>query len=176
MLKKLFMLYLLLACSASLALPKIIYKKGDPYIGGALGVQNTEGYNGLFAQAFGGINARLGQSQKVYVGGELFADTGTLPLSQKYFHRTTYGFGASVIPGFILSEKTLAFIRAGIATFRFNKTNNFFTGGQLGLGLQTAINDCTDIRGEYVYTGKGIFHNFGTPRFNFFNLGILYKF
>src|SRR5690242_986112 len=71
------------------------------YLGGSLGIQNTKAYNGLFASAFGGYGLIFGPCQNFYFAGEIFGDTGSLPLSQNYYRRTNYGFGASILPGYI---------------------------------------------------------------------------
>lgn len=176
MLKKLFILILILATHAYFTLAQAFScTKVHSYVGAGAGIQNIHGYNGLYATLFGGINTTAGQNNNIYLAGEAFANTGSLPISQKRFNRTTYGFGLSLLPGIIIANTTLAYIRVGIATFRYNKTNDYASGGQLGLGLQTNITTHWDIRGEYVYTGEGIIHDFGTSRFNFFNIALVYK-
>jgi len=158
------------------ALPTITYAKSFPYIGLNGGVQNTKGYNGLMTTLLGGYGLITGKYENYYFAGELFADSGTLPLGKKYYRRTNYGFGASITPGLILRETVLIYLRIGIETFRYSTELNWFTGGQLGLGIQSSIAGNWDMRGEYVYTGEGIYHHFGNARFNFFKIGIIYKF
>jgi opacity protein-like surface antigen len=148
----------------------------SPYLGGSIGIQNTESYNGLMASVVGGFNGTFGYYQNYYVAGEIFGDTGSLPLGQNYYRRTNYGYGASFLPGYIFRETILLYLRMGLETFRYSGTDQRFTGGQLGLGLQTDISNNWAIRGEYIYTGAGIIHNFGYSRFNFFKLGLFYKF
>jgi len=147
-----------------------------PYLGGGLGIQNTESYNGLLATFFGGYSVTLGEEQNGYFAGEIFGDTGSLPLGQNYYRRTNYGFGASLLPGYRFREAILLYLRLGVETFRYSRTLQMFTGGQLGLGLQMDVAKNWALRGEYVYTGEGIIHNFGYSRFNFFKLGLIYKF
>ncbi len=146
------------------------------YLGGSLGIQNTEAYNGLFASASAGYGLIFGDCQNFYFAGEIFGDTGSLPLSQNYYRRTNYGFGASLLPGYVFRESILTYLRMGVETFRYSGTLQMFTGGQLGLGMQTNISKTWAVRGEYVYTGAGIFHNFGYVRFNIFKLGLIYLF
>lgn len=171
MFKKLLLIGTILAAS-----PCLSAAKGIPYLGVGFGIQNTQAYTGLLGTVSGGYSITAGQYQNYYFAGELFADSGSLPLCQNYYRRTNYGYGASFIPGIILRETVLAYLRMGIETFRYSTTLNHFTGGQLGLGLQTRISDKWDIRGEYVYTGKAIFEGFGTVRFTIFKLGLVYKF
>ncbi len=145
-----------------------------PYLGASLGIQNTEAYNGLLATLSGGYSTSF--CENYYLAGELFFDTGSLPLSQNYFRRTNFGFGASLIPGYVFRQAVLAYLRMGIGTYRYSKTLQMFTGGQLGFGLQMDLSKTWAMRGEYVYTGAGIIHDFGYARFNFFKLGLIYKF
>lgn len=147
--------------------------KGNPYLGAALGNQHSENFNGLYANFFTGFGIR---ANKFYLAGELFADTGSIPLSHNFTNRTTYGAGVSLLPGFTILQNTLAYGRVGIAEFRYNRSNDWRAGGQLGIGLQTSFSKHWSIRGEYIYMGKGIFRGFGTSRFSFFNLGALYTF
>jgi opacity protein-like surface antigen len=171
--KLLLALALLSATHSSFALYINSY---SPYLGAALGVQNTQAYNGLYANGFAGYSLKAGQNNNLYLAGELFINTGTLPLNNNYYRRTTYGFGASILPGLIIKQYTIAFARIGIANFRYNFSNSSFTGGQLGFGLQTAINPHWDVRGEYVYTGSGVIRGFGNTRFNMVDVGLVYKF
>jgi opacity protein-like surface antigen len=150
------------------------FAQGTPYIGAGLGVQNGGGYNGLYMQGFGGYSTAI---KRIYsLAAEVFLNTGSLPLSQKHYNRTTFGLGASLLPGIILNQNSLIYARIGIASFRYTKTDATATGGQLGLGLQNSLTDNWDIRGEYVYTGKSIFkRGFGNSRANFINLALVYK-
>ena len=159
----------------SSAAPSALALKSIPYLGTSLGIQNTQAYTGLFASVSGGYGIITGEYRNYYFAAELFADSGSLPLCQNYYRRTNYGIGASFLPGLILRETVLAYLRVGVENFRYSTTMNHFTGGQLGIGLQTHISHKWDIRGEYVYTGKGIFRDFGTVRFNIFKLGLVYK-
>lgn len=171
MFKKLLITIIILHLTPSLALAR-----GKPYLGAAAAIQNTRGYTGLAANAFLGYSAALGKRQQYYIASEIFGDSGTFPISQNHYHRTNYGFGASILPGFILNQYSLVYLRIGVETFRFSDTLNFFTGGQLGLGLQSKFADSWDIRAEYVYTGSGIIRQFGNCMFNFVKLGLVYKF
>jgi opacity protein-like surface antigen len=146
------------------------------YLGGGPSWQNTEGYNGLLASAFLGYSLKVGETQRFHLAAEIFGDSGSLPLGQNYYRRTNYGFGASFLPGFVFRETILAYLRMGVETFRYSKTLQMFTGGQLGFGLQTNITKTWGLRGEYVYTGEGIIHDFGNCRFNFVKLALIYNF
>lgn len=87
----------------------------------------------------------------------------------------TLGVGVSMIPGIILNHDSLIYTRIGTGTFLYSKDRSYFTGGQLGIGLQSKISDNWSLRGEYIYTGSGIFTGFGNARFNLFNLALIYN-
>jgi opacity protein-like surface antigen len=89
---------------------------------------------------------------------------------------SSWGYGLSVLPGYLISDNVLGYLRLGVVNTRFNGHNNSnSTGGQVGLGMQTALTNCWDLRGEWIYS----FYNSitaGVPRTQQFNLGLLYKF
>ena len=168
-----------------------------PYVGAGLGiVANTSSsvavvrtsnntvftqpgnYRGVPFNVFAGYGGVV--SQSFYLAGELSGTVGTAEISSKNGLRTTYGYGASIIPGIMLSDHTLAFARAGLVETRFSDADKTRTGGQLGLGLQTSVTQNVDIRGEYDFTGYNSYNNalgrVSSPRTDAFNLGLVYKF
>ena len=169
MFKKLFITTALLAATTHAAFA------GESYFGAGLGIQNSGGYNGIVSNIFGGYGSTAGPTENYYVGGEIFANIGSLPLSSDHYNRTTYGFGISFIPGIYLNEYTIAYGRVGLENSHFSRTNSTQTGAQLGAGLQTRVTNNWDVRAEYVYTGSGIISHFGTTRSNQFNMGLIYK-
>src|SRR5439155_26844016 len=89
---------------------------------------------------------------------------------------TTYGYGASIIRGLVLSDHTVAFARARVIRSHFAKTK---TGGQVGVGIQTALTQNVDLRGEYDFAAYGTFKRQGfknEPRTDAFNLSAVYNF
>lgn len=159
-----------------------------PYVGASLGINvnttssaaNSQAANfrgvpfSLFA-GYGGV-----VSQSFYLAGELTGTAGTAELSNNNSLKTTYGYGASVIPGVMLSDHTLAFARGGFVRSRFSNQSKSVSGGQLGLGLQTSLTQNLDLRGEYDFTGYKSVNVGGArisaPRADAFNLGLVYKF
>lgn len=178
-----------------------------PYVGGSIGVLdtlynvketasgstfNTGGRNPNFT-IFGGYGAVV--NQNIYLGGEVFANTATGTLdgastddaSVKY--ETRYTYGASFIPGFMLTDHTMVYGRLGVVRASFNvnasvpgetsNTNDSVTGGQAGLGVQTNLMQNLDLRGEYVYSDYNSFTESGvktSPTSDQFNVGLVYKF
>jgi outer membrane immunogenic protein len=166
------------------------------------------GSRGALAGVFGGYGVMV--NQNVYLGGEAFANyansesdlkanysDATTNANGKYSLRQKYSYGLSFIPGFMVSEHTMAYGRAGIVQTRFeNKAsmsgsadiipfgtsrsvNKVATGGQLGAGLQTDLMPNVALRGEYVYTAYRSFNGIGgkiKPSTDQVNLGLVYKF
>lgn len=182
---------LLVACSVLALTSSVAFATPTPYIGAGLGVtvntaNNTYGsFRGVPVNLFAGYGGIV--TQNFYLAGELFGTAGTFSLNDNGGLKTTYGYGASLLPGFMLSDHTLAFARVGVIRTRFTDLSDTRTGGELGLGLQTSLTQNVDIRGEYDYVAyqsvsgrtSGIFgnHSYSTsPRSDQFNLGLVYKF
>ena len=170
-----------------------------PYVGASLGIVNN--YNDK--ANFNGQNLTLSTStrgapfsvfagyggvldQNFYLAGEVFGTVGTASISDNKFLRTSYGYGASILPGVMLSDHTLAFARVGVVKSHFSDSslNTNATGGQFGLGLQTSLTQNVSLRGEYDFTAyrkisdSDIYGNSASihPRSDAFNVGLVYSF
>lgn len=185
MIKKISLISLLLATSVNVTLA------AAPYVGASLGVlTNTtnrypngsvmqpSNFRGVPASVFAGFGGVV--SQNFYLAGEVSTTLFTGEISDNTGLKTSYGVGASVLPGFMLSDHTLAFARAGVVRTRFSDADQMQNGGQVGLGLQTTVMQNVDVRGEYDYTSYGSFNNstgrISAPCADGFTLGLLYKF
>lgn len=166
-----------------------------PYVGASVGViTNTNNvkvngsnftggaYRGIPVNVFAGYGGVI--SQSFYLAGELFGTVGTANISDNTQMKTSYGYGASIIPGLMLSDRTLAFARAGVVRSRFPNNSDSQTGGQFGLGMQTSLTQNVDLRGEYDFTAyQAKNYNLGggttssvAPRADQFTVGLVYKF
>jgi opacity protein-like surface antigen len=163
-----------------------------PYVGGSLGISNTTsddiitttGTTSGFARGvpltlFVGYGGVLNESS-LYFAGELFGTVGTAEISSNNSTnsgtpRNTYGFGLSALPGVMLSDHTLAFLRVGVVRSEFTNGGQA-NGGQLGIGLQTALTQNVDMRLEYDFTAYEDVGVIDHPRTDAVNLGIIYKF
>ncbi len=144
-----------------------------PYVGGGLGltVNSSHGssYRGVPLTIFGGYGGVV--SNGFYMAGEVFADVVTADLNNSSSQlSSSYAYGISFIPGVMLSQDTLGFVRLGLQDAHF-KHRSSKDGVELGLGMQTAINPSWDVRGEYDY----IQYN-GSLKSDRFGLGMLYHF
>lgn len=187
MLKKVILASAVLASSASFAM-----NAPAPYVGASLGVtantSNIKGsgtsavgnYRGVPFNVFAGYGGIVNQG--FYLAGELAATLGTGDIQDNGL-KSSYGYGASILPGMMLNDHTLAFARAGLVKARFPKQNSNSTGGELGLGMQTSLTPSIDVRGEYDFiayrsvNGRTGGVNYSvSPRSDQFNLGVVYKF
>ncbi len=182
MLKKVILASAVLASSASFAM-----NAPAPYVGGSVGItantssSNAVGsYRGVPFNVFAGYGGVINQS--FYLAGELGATLGTADIQDNGL-KSSYGYGVSIIPGVMLSDHTLGFARAGVVRARFPKQNSNSTGGEFGVGLQTSLTQCLDLRAEYDFIAyRSISGKTGgkaysvSPRSDQFNLGLVYKF
>lgn len=185
----------ILASAIAAATTGIAVANTAPYVGASVGiVNNTDNvkangsnytggaYRGVPFNVFAGYGGVI--SQSFYLAGELFGTVGTANISDNTGMKTSYGYGASIIPGIMLSDHTLAYARAGVLRSRFpDSSNSNRTGGQFGLGMQTSLTQNVDLRGEYdfvAYQAKNVTSGTATssiaPRSDQFSLGLVYKF
>ncbi|EKD69946.1 MAG: hypothetical protein ACD_46C00691G0002 [uncultured bacterium] len=156
-----------------------------PYVGASVGVltnttsnagNNQAGfYRGMPFNLFAGYGGVI--NQNIYLAGELTGTVGTGELTARNSGaKSTYGYGFSVIPGVMLSDRTLAFARAGVVRTRFTDVSSTATGGQVGLGLQTSLTQSLDVRGEYDFTAYRSVSSVSAPRSDAATVGLVYKF
>lgn len=187
MLKKLFLASAIAAAASSAV-------AGAPYVGAGIGIIN----NSANVKSNAGVSSTLGAyrgmpfnlyagyggivNQNFYLAGELNGTVGTANItdSNNTGLKSTYGLGASILPGVMLSDRTLAYARAGVVRTRFpDNSGSTRTGGQFGLGMQTSMVQNVDLRGEYTfvaYQSKNTSFGSLAPRSDQFNLSLIYKF
>lgn len=151
-----------------------------PYLGISVGLVNItseahpayRAFDGNFFVGYGGI-----VSPNVNLAGEFAYTPASGIISGRDLLKTNWDLGFSLLPGYYFSERTLAFLRVGLADTRFsmNKGINRI-GGQLGFGMQTNICQNWDLRAEYIWTKYQNVKNITSPNSDKFNLGLVYKF
>jgi opacity protein-like surface antigen len=87
-----------------------------------------------------------------------------------------YSYSASVIPGFPMDETLMIYARLGYQYSRFDKQDVDKGGFLAGVGLDTNLTPCWDLRFEYDYTKYGNINSTGKPRENAFILDAIYRF
>lgn len=114
-----------------------------------------------------------------YLGGEIFGTPGSIQLknntSSGTSARNSYSYGASILPGTPITDTVLGFLRIGVIETRFTSASATRAGGQLGLGLDTALNCNWNLRMEYTYTMYGSVTGIGAPKSDWVGLGLTYK-
>ena len=149
---------------------------------------------------FAGIGTTV--NQNIYLGAEGFVglahgDSGSknittatgLTTSAKLTQK--YSYGISFIPGYKFNDCTMVYARAGVVRTRYDLTQNIVpagntsntaeetaTGGQLGIGVQTALAKNIAVRGEYDYTSYREFTSFGnkvSPRDHQIKVGLVFN-
>lgn len=172
--KKIFLFSLCTALTANFA-----FAETAPYVGAGFGITTNTSENGNFRgmpfNLFAGYGGVLADCY--YIAGEFFVIPGTISFSDHGL-KSTYDYGLSILPGLLLSDRTIVFVRGGVVRTRFNEKETK-TGGQVGLGMQVTLTQNIDMRYEYDFSAYGSFnkkHSTQEPRNDTFNLAIIYKF
>lgn len=183
MFKKIILASSVLALSTSIALAA---SQPAPYVGAGLGIVNNSvpnksgfsAYRGVPFNVFAGYGGLMNQS--FYLAGELGATLGTGSLSDNNQLKTSYSYGASIMPGVMINDSTLAFGRVGVLKSEFTSSGGTSrSGGQFGAGLQTSLTQNVDIRGEYDFVAYESERTNGVsiaPRSDQFNVSLVYNF
>lgn len=172
--------------------PTYVFPTG-PYIGFSIGPvvnvpnkpANYVGINGILSAGYSAFVA-----SNFYLAGEIFVQDNANVQNRGFVKASTgknvdasssWGYGLSILPGMMINERVLGYIRAGVINSHFNHAtangNSLNkTGGQLGLGTETALNTNWDLRTEYVYSSYSGTGGIGVPHSHEFNLGVVYKF
>lgn len=154
-----------------------------PYIGGGIGiVTNADSHFGVFRglpfRVFAGYGGII--STRFYLAGEFGATLSTGQLvDNSYGLQSDTGYSLSVLPGVMLNDNTLGFIRAAAVKTRFKEPNESVSGAQFGFGLETSAFPNVSVRAEYDFTMYGDLHRIGqsrSPRTDGGNFDIIYKF
>ena len=197
MFKKLVIASVVLAASSSVAFAGHNYKgdyKGEmpcpayqymtgPYVGLSVGPRvNYAGDPAIYKGFEGTVSAGYGAMwyPSYYLAGEIFgassANLDNYKNATGLSVRSSWSYGASLIPGIMITDHVLGYVRGGVVRTRFKDISTNRTGWQLGIGGQTNVYENWDLRGEYVYSQYGsVVTNLGRIRSDQFNLGVVYK-
>lgn len=179
MIKKIFLTSLIIMASNA----AFAGSGSSPYVGASMGVNVNSStsvagdagvYRGVPLKVFAGYNVVFNQSASL--GAELTGVIGSAQMSNKNNMRTSYGYAASVLPGVMLSDQTMAYLRAGVVRTEFSNVNSMATGAEGGVGLQTALTQNFNLRGEYDYTAYRSVSGIHAPSADAFDLGLVYQF
>ena len=135
---------------------------------------------------FQGITPRLavgydGMATKyVYLAGELFANLATATLKNHPAPagslKTSYSYGAAVLPGYPFDDSVLGYLRIGYIATRFENLHTTKAGYEVGAGFELGWTECWSVRAEYNYLKYRTIPNVGGPRAQQVNVALKYKF
>ncbi len=164
-----------------------------PYVGVGLGNFVTYSGRGAVQNAISG-NINAGYAAMInpmfYLAGEALIEGDanvknytrvSTTAAASASARSNWGYGLSIIPGYMVTDHVLGFARLGAVRSRFNDQGVWSTGWQVGLGLQTNVYQNWDMRAEYDYTNYNRVNGsnnggIGKPQRNQAVLGLIYKF
>ena len=154
-----------------------------PYIGASVGVRNNysgapavyKGLEGILSLGYAGV-----LTPSFYLPAEII---GANSLQLRNYRdpdgdgiRTTWNYGISLIPGVMITDYIMGYVRVGAQRARFTNIGEHKCGWHVGLGGQGNIAPNWDIRGEYVYSSYHRTSELGRPRADQFNVGVVFKF
>jgi len=167
--------------------PTYTYTAG-PYLG--LSIGDRTNYNGApatFKGLDGNLSAGYGMmmSPEFYLAGEAFVlgtakikDLKNVNVNPNVSTRSNWGWGLSILPGYMLNDHVLGYVRLGGIDTHFNGTgvNSSKWGWQVGPGVQFGLAPNWDLRAEYSYAQYRSVSNLGNVSANVASLGLVYKF
>ncbi len=183
-----------LAGTAGKIVPRYNYRVG-PYVGVSGGViTNFSCLPGALVATYNGIEGQVSAGwghlnyQNIYIGGEFFGGTSAISKNMVphnkgiYSVKSTWGYGFDLMPGLLINDLVLGYLRIGVNQLNFPDLHTTPTGYRLGLGGQTNVYKNLDLRAEYVfnqYKPSGVINHLGGINrldAELFNIGIVYKF
>lgn len=162
--------------------PTYQYTAG-PYLGLSVGSTTSythtptvyQGFQGTLSAGWAGMLDPMW-----YLAGEVYVGDSAQINDYKAIGgngvRTSWTYGLDLIPGVMITDYVLLYLRAGVVTTRFSDISTYKTGWQAGIGAQTNIYENWDGRIEYIYSGYGSIDSIGKPTVNQANIGVIYKF
>lgn len=186
---------LAMAGTMGLSVPQYSFSTG-PYVGLSAGpLINMVGLPAFYT-GFSGTGS-VGYSrlfhQHLYLSGEIFgSDNGEIlnrPNMNNNFSmflngniRSSWSYGVNLIPGIMINDRLLGYVRGGFIRQQFNKviqqsnkTGISRNGWNVGIGGQSQLYRNIDLRLEYVLSRYQRIGGY-FPATNQVNLGFVYKF
>jgi len=162
--------------------PTYVFGTG-PYVGLSVGpIVNVTGT----PRAYIGLNGTLSAGYSMmmnpmwYLAGEIFVQDSAKLKDYTGVSgsgvRSSWGYGIDILPGYMINDHTLGYGRLGAIRSRFSDQGQNATGWQIGVGMQTALAQNWDLRGEYVYSQYASVTGIGKPQSHEVNAGVVYKF
>jgi len=134
---------------------------GGAYVGFDLGLRTNYSstpnvYKGVEGTLLGGFGylAQNGLyiAEEIFVGDGIQLQAYTDDNQAQPGIKTSWSVGLSILPGYLILDNVLAYGRLGVVKTYFSNAGGNANGGQVGLGLQIAMSEHFDLRGEYTYS------------------------
>lgn len=172
----------ILACAILAACVNTGAMAGNFYVGPTLFAENISAnqssYRGMHPRMSLGYGDRM---ENYYLAGEIFAVPFSTPISYSTNStgvnaRISRSFGLSLLPGYMITDSVMGYLRLGVVNSKFSGPNTSKSGGQVGAGLETNLTSNWDLRGEYIYTAYQSVNGLGSAKSNEVGIGAVYKF
>jgi opacity protein-like surface antigen len=153
------------------------------YIGASVGLRTNYTrtpvvYKGLEGTLSLGYGEML--TPNFYLAGEIFGGDSAQLVNYRDAAgngvRSTWSYGFDLIPGLMLTDTVLSYLRAGVVRSRFSNQSANANAWQAGLGMQTNVATNWDLRFEYIFNVYRSVNVIGNPYSDQYNLGLVYKF
>ena len=117
----------------------------------------------------------------VYLAGEIGVGPKTLKWTDTKNNKgidlkTTSNYGASLIPGYILDNVVMIYLRLGIVATNFDSLNTTKQGFTAGIGLEGVLDPNWSVRGEYDVTKYAAINGVGHVSSGTYAVGLKYTF
>jgi opacity protein-like surface antigen len=155
---------------------------GSPYLAPSLYLQDLTtpdtNFRGLHPRVAAGY---AGVLDFYYLGAEVFFTPFTHTMSNTHNEdadslRISQDYGLSFIPGILISEGVVSYLRLGVIRSKFRAPSTTKTGAQFGVGLQTSLTSAWSLRGEYIYVAYSDASDIDSPKSDEFGIGLIYRF
>lgn len=134
-----------------------------------------QGMNPRLAAGYGGM-----ANSMLYLAAELFALPFTATINNNPTLvgslKTSYSWGASLIPGYFFDDSVMGYVRLSYVATRFENLSTTKSGYEAGLGVDVGWTENWNVFGEYDYAKYRTINNVGGPRAGLYILGLKYKF
>lgn len=142
--------------------------KGSFYAGIGADMLVDRAFMGLSPKLTLGYGLFLGKSRSFYTALEVFGGIPVIPLSPNQDYRITKYAGIGFIPGYLINNTTMIYLRLGAQVSRYTNFNSTNGSGVAGIGFELYTYKHWDTRIEYSYAPN--------KSLNQYNIDFIYKF